>query len=225
MKKLSIQKLIAFRGKTPRGKKSFVQNIKSSKIEVPTDGGGNYWVTSVSAVSNSFKQEDLRLLDYKIDELNGKLDSEKRKLTRDMYQRNIDNLKKCKTLNLSKLRPLEKIEFLKRSSTTPSIFIKGLEVQVQPNYIFKYKKNGIEGIGAIWFVAKKDGYKIEEVGMFSDLLFRHLKSNFSKKFELNPKYCSAIDVVSGRILTHYEFERNGISSILTSTLDEINKLM
>jgi hypothetical protein len=225
MKKLSITKLIDFRRKSDRSKKTFVANIKSNKVEAQTDSGGDYWITSVSAVNASFKQDDLRLMDYKIDELEDKLDGTKHTITKNMYQRNIDNLKTCKTLDLIKLRPSGRLEVLKKSTASNLLVIKGLEIQVKPSCVFKFKKNDIEGIGGIWFVAKKDGYRIEEVGMVTDLLYKYLKSNYSKKYQLNPRYCAAVDVVSGHMITYYQIENGDVSTVLISTLDEINKLM
>ena len=97
MKKLSIKKLLEFRGKSEKGKKTFVENIKSSKVEVPAEGGGDYWITSLSAISNSYKKTDLSIVNEKIDELREKLGNTKHNITKNMYQRNIDILKKYKT--------------------------------------------------------------------------------------------------------------------------------
>jgi len=84
MKKLSIPQLIEFRKKSDRSKKTFVENIKSSKIETPAEGGGDYWRTSLSAVCNSYKQDNLNLVDEKISELQDKLGFTKHTITKNM---------------------------------------------------------------------------------------------------------------------------------------------
>src|SRR5258705_8644094 len=176
MKKLSIKKLLEFRGKSEKGKKTFVENIKSSKVEVPAEGGGDYWITSLSAISNSYKKTDLSIVNEKIDELREKLGNTKHNITKNMYQRNIDILKKYKTLDLKNIRPSGKIGFLKKSTASSLLTIKGLQIQARPNHVFTFPKNNVETVGAIWFVSKLNGYRIEEVGMFADLLYRFLKN-------------------------------------------------
>jgi hypothetical protein len=100
------------------GKKTFVEHIKSTKVETPSEGGGNYWISSLSAIGNSYKKVDLSIINDKIDELAEKLSGTKRTITKDMYQRNIDILKQYKALGLKKIRPPGKIGFLKKSTAS-----------------------------------------------------------------------------------------------------------
>ncbi|MEI9954918.1 MAG: hypothetical protein WDM90_01060 [Ferruginibacter sp.] len=111
MKNLSIKKLIDFRGKSDKAKKKFVDNIKSNKIEIPDDGGGDYWIASISAVSKSYERNDLSIVNDKIQNLEEKLDKTSYNITKNMYQRNIANLKRYSTLDLKRLKPRERIEF------------------------------------------------------------------------------------------------------------------
>jgi hypothetical protein len=113
MKKISIKNLIEFRNKSDRGKKTFVEKIKSNKIEIPSEGGGDYWITSLSAICNSYRDNDLELIDNKIYELEEKLSNTKHTITKNMYQRNISILKKYKNLDLRKIRLRERLSFLK----------------------------------------------------------------------------------------------------------------
>lgn len=76
MKKLSIKDLIDFRKKSDRAKKIFAENVKSNKIETPTEGGGDYWITSLSAVCNSYKHDNPSVVDEIIVELKDKLQCE-----------------------------------------------------------------------------------------------------------------------------------------------------
>lgn len=225
MKKLSIKELIEFRRKSDRAKKTFIENIKSNKIETPMEGGGNYWITSLSAICNSYKSNDLGLIDEKIDELQAKLSNTKYPITRTMYQRNIAALQKYKSMDIKKVRPSEKLSFLKKSTSNPLLTIKGLQIEARPSHIYAYGRKGEEKIGAVWFTAKINGYQIEEVGMFCDMLYTFLKQNYSKKYELIPNYCIAIDILSGHITDYSLIQRDYIPPLLTSTINEINKLM
>lgn len=225
MKKLSVSKLIEFRRKSDRSKKTFVENIKSDKIIVPTEGGGDYWVTSLSAVCNSFKQGDIELANEKIDELEEKLKRTGRSITKNMYQRNISILEGYKKMDLSKLRPNNKLSPLKKSSANPLLTIKGLQVEAKPSLVYIFGKKGEEKVGAIWFTAKVGGYQIEEVSMFCEVLYRFLRHNYSKQYQLIPKYCVSIEMLSGRSISYSEIEGGSFSRVLNPTLDEINKLM
>jgi hypothetical protein len=225
MKKLSVKQLIEFRGKSDRAKKTFVERIKSNKIEPPADGGGDYWITSYSAVCNSYRQDNLDLIDQKIDELKEKLTGTKHTISKIMYQRNIVNLQKYKGMDIKKLRPSGKVSFLKKSSGNGLLTIKGLEVLAKPSHIFSFGKTNEEKVGAIWFTAKKDGYRIEQIGMFCEMLYRFLKHNYSNKYELTPRFCIAVDILSGHNVNYSQIENGALSPILLGTLDDINKYM
>jgi len=225
MKKLSVKKLIEFRNKSNRAKKTFVENIKSNKVEVNTEGGGDYWITGLSGVCNSFKERNLDIIDEKINELQKKISNTGRTNSKHMYQRNIAILQNYKSTDLKKLSPVGKLQFLKKSTANRLLTIKGLEIETKPSQIYLFGKKGEEKVGAIWFATKKDGYRIEEVGMFCDMLFRFLRHNYFRKYQLIPKYCVAMDLLSGNVVDYSQMEVGGLSQILSPTLDEINKLM
>lgn len=224
MKKLSIKELVDFRRKSDRGKKNFVENMKSNKIVVPTEGGGDYWITGLSAICNSYKQNDVSVIDDKIGEVRDKLNDTSYTITRNMYQRNIDMLQKYKNMDVKKLRATEKQLYLKKSSGNPLLTIKGLQLEAKPSLIYTFGKNN-ENVGAIWFVAKVNGYRIEEVSMFCEMLQRFLRQNYSKKYQLNSKFCLAADMISGQVVDYAAIESGKLPQVLSLTLDEINKLM
>ena len=118
-----------------------------------------------------------------------------------------------------------KLSFLKKSTGNPLLTIKGLQVEAKPSHIYTFGKNDEEKVGAIWFVAKVNGYQKQEVGMFCDMLYKFLKHNYSKKYQLTPKYCAAVDMSSGHAIDYSEIEGGGVSQVLTPTLDEIIKFM
>ncbi|WP_127132978.1 hypothetical protein [Pseudoflavitalea rhizosphaerae] len=225
MKKISIKELIEFRRKSDRGKKTFADNLKSNKIEVPTEGGGDYWIASLSAICNSYRLDDIELVDDKIDVLKGKLQNTSHSITKNMYQRNISILEKYRGMSLKMLRPNGKLSFLKKSSVNPIITIKGLEIECKPSHIYTFGTKDAEKVGAIWFTAKVNGYKLEEVGVFCEMLYKFLRHNYSNKYELAPKYCTAIDMLSDQIVNYSQIESGSVVQALTPTLDELNKLL
>lgn len=192
MKKISAKNLVDFRKKQERAKRAFVEKIKSNKVETPTDSGGDYWVSSFSAICNSYKEERLEIIDNKAQELQEKAVSSKRTITKNMYQQNISVLENYKKLSIRKIRPLGKLPFLKKSTANKLLNIKGLDIESKPSHVYTFGKKGEEKIGAIWFIIKKDGYRIDEVGLFCDILYRFLKHNYAKKISTISKalHCS-----------------------------------
>lgn len=70
---MTVKDLVNFRKKKDKGKKAFVEKIKSNKVEPPSKAGGNYWASSFSAVCRSYKDLDISIVDGKIDDLQKKL--------------------------------------------------------------------------------------------------------------------------------------------------------
>lgn len=225
MKKLSVKKLIEFRGKTPRGKRNFVENMKSTRIDPPSDGGGDYWVSCVSAVCNAYRYNDINFIDQKIDELRGKADDTAVTITKNMYGRNIENLRHYKVMPYKKWRPSGKLEFLKRKGTNPVLVVKGLEIEVKASLVFRFGNEDEPKVGAIWFFAKKDGFRIEEVGMFCEMLYRFLRHNYARKYTLASQFCIAVDLFSSRAVRYSELESGAVPSALLPILDEISRMV
>ena len=225
MKKLSAKSIIEFRGKSDRGKKNFATALKINKVKVGIEGGGDYWVSCLSAITNSYKSNDLQSIIDKRVELEEKYRETEYKRTKTMYKRNIDILYNYEDLDLKKWKPSKKIKFLKKHKDDSILNIQGLQVQATPHHVFTFQKNDVEEIGAIWFIAKLDGFRKDELGMFADILYRYLKTHFSKGYNINPKYCIAVDLFNNFEANYSQLENGEIPPILNSTLDEIKKLM
>ena len=95
MRTLSIKDIILFRKKADKNKKKFAIEINVEKEKKETEGGGHYWISSLSAISNSFKSNDLQLIADKISTLEEKMEGTDYKGTKIMYKRNIDILYPC----------------------------------------------------------------------------------------------------------------------------------
>lgn len=225
MKKLTIKRLVEFRSKSDKGKRTFVTRLKTDKPKLDLEGGGDYWVSCLSAISNSYRTNDLQVISKKKDELEDKLKGTPYSRTQTMYRRNIDLLSKFESFDLKRTRPSRKISFLKKHKTDSILTIKELQVEATPHHVFTFKRNDVDHIGAIWFIAKLDGFKSDELGMFADALYRYLDSGFSKDYRLDSKYCIAVDVFNSSMVSYSQLEKGNIPRILDQTLSEIKKLI
>lgn len=225
MKKLTIKDLIDFRSKSDGAKRTFVNNLKLDKEKEKTDGGGHYWVTSLSAISNAYRQNELKFIAEKVVELRKKIKEAEYDRTKIMFQRNNDILKKYEDFDLTVWQPKEISAFLSRRRANPIITIKGLQVQTTPHHVFTFKEDKIDVVGAIWFNASLDGYTHSDLGMFADVLYKYLKVNFSDNYIINPNYCLAVDVASCNGVNYSQIQKGEIHSPLNATLNEIGGLM
>jgi hypothetical protein len=67
IKNIPVKKLVEFRRLTERSKSTFANNLKLPKKPKGEDsGGGNYWIRSISGISNSFKANDNTIIQEKI---------------------------------------------------------------------------------------------------------------------------------------------------------------
>lgn len=225
MKKLTIKTIIEFKGKSDTSKKRFAADLKIDKEKVDSDGGGDYWVTSLSALSNTYKQNNTKLIKRKKAELIEKRDNTENEKTKTMYQRNIDILFNYEDFDVRKWLPLQKIEFIKKQKANSILIIKEFQVQATPHHVFIFKKNETVEIGAIWFIAKLKGYTESDLGMFTDILYRYLKVNFSNDYVVNPDYCLAVDVVNCFDVNYSQIQKGEITPVLIPTINEIRRLM
>lgn len=225
MEKLSIKKIITFRSKSEKSKKSFALALKKNKKAVELEGGGDYWVSSLSAISNGYKSNDLQPIIDKRHELEvkyGKTDFEK---TKNMYKRNINILYNFEDIDFNKWRPSKKLNLLRKRKEYSVLTVNGMQVQATPHHVFTFQHNNVEEIGAIWFVSKLNGFREEELGMFTDILYIYLNHNFSATYRVNAQYCISIDVFNNREVNYIQLEQGKVPSILNSTLKEIKDLM
>lgn len=226
MRKISVKNLLLFRSKSPKGKRNFANNLKLPLKPKPSGtNGGNYWVRSLSAICNSFKENDPDFIKNKITEIQREIVPGIAFRTKTMYERNLVILNSFLGFDLSKIRPGKEIEILKKNPSNAVLTIKGLEIEADSRqvYVFQDKKAG--KVGAVWFIAKLGGLKRDELGIYVDVLFRYLKKNFSKGKELDLKYCLAVDVFTPQYINYSAIKTGKLPSLLDETLDEIKKLM
>lgn len=222
MKKISVTNIIAFRKKSDKSKKAFLKSLNKAKAE-DSEGGGNYWVRSISSISKTFRTNDNQYIKDKIDDIANDYNNSSRQQTRDMYQRNLKILHNYEDFDFLKWRSNENFQIVDKASKKSIIEIKKVPVQVLPNQIFTFLKDGIEYIGAIWFIAKLSGYTKSEFGIFAEALFMYLKNNFSEKYEVSPENCLIVDVLNLDEINYQMLLDKRIPAILEETLKAIRE--
>lgn len=223
MQKLTAKKIIEFRRLPKTRKQTFVNNLK--KPVMKSGSGGDYWVSCISAITNACRDNDNTFINDKIDSLHGQLKRTSYKRTKDMYQRNIDILSGFKEFDFTKLKPKRITEFSTRPNTKYMLTVNGLSVQVFPNHVFTYKSNQTDEVGAVWFVAQLNGFKNDELHIFSELLYKYLSANYSKRHTINSNFCTVVDVVTQIELKHSKLTNSGAESILNLTIADLKTFL
>ncbi|RXF70520.1 hypothetical protein [Arcticibacter tournemirensis] len=222
--KVPVKKLIEFRRFSEKRQAGFASRLKVPKKSRPDDKkGGDYWISCTSCLANAFKANNNIVIKQKIEEVSEKFDLEKRKLTRIMYQRNIEILQGYADFDFSIFRPSHHLNFL--SKPRISLIIKGIPVQVDPDQVFSYRDGEVERIGAIYFVAWKENFKRDDLGVFSEALFEYLSFLYPEKYEVDPNFCLAVEASSARVVRYFEVLSGEVKSVLIPTIDEINKYL
>lgn len=224
IEKISVKNIVEFRRKSDKSRITYISSLKKTKKEIQSEGGGDYWIISSSTIGNYFKQNKKELILEKIEEVIERRGQTKAKIAKDMYQRNIAILTSFEDFDFSNFRPNAALTYLSKPKDKSIIKIKGVPLQVQPNYVFSFKKNDVDKIGAVWFIIKLKGFEVNETALFTDALYRYLKLNH-KKFEIDPDYCIALDLVSQKNVKYTQIQNKKIHSELDSTLEKIKKLL
>lgn len=73
MKKKTVKNLIEFRGKNDRTRITYINNLNKEIEKSNDESGGDYWISCLSAIRNTFKSKNLDLLDEKINLLHDKI--------------------------------------------------------------------------------------------------------------------------------------------------------
>lgn len=224
MRKVRIKDLIEFRNKSDRSKKTYARSLKTTKKIDSSSGGGDYWISCLSAISNTFKYGKTDFLDEKIELLMNKIDDNDDSRIKLQFKRNADILVDFKSYDFNRIRPKAGLTFLKKPSDKSVIEVKGLTLKSTPHHIFSFSRKGSDEMGAVWFIAKLDGFKKNELGMFSDILYRSLGKHYSKDYFINSEYCIAVDVVNKMNVSYKEIENGKVPILIDATIDEINGL-
>ncbi len=225
MNKINISNLVDFSRKGAKGKQTIATKFKSpAQVKLENDeGGGNYWISALSSISNTFKNEENQI-GQKIDELIEKIEAHHVKTVKDMYQQNINILNDFEEFNFKSLRPKAKLTFQKRPKEKSIVIVEDLPLFADPNHVFTFNAEGEDLVGSIWFIAKKNGLTLKELSLASELMHKYLQNHYSEKFTISKDYCIAVDVISLNILTLSEMDFDKKSS-LHELVSEIKSLL
>lgn len=226
MEKIRIKELVKFRRKSERARITLVNNLKLNQaLENDSSSGGDYWISCLSAIANTFKHDDVELLSEKIDLLSEKIKATQDKRIKDEFQRNIDVLYNFGDFDFEELKPNVELTYLKKPTSKSILDIKGLPIQAKPDHVFTFSINNSEEIGAIWFIAQLDGFNRGELGMFADILYRYLDNHYAKDFFVNTSYCIAVDVNKVQLVSYNDIEEGKVPKLLDQTIEDIKKLL
>lgn len=222
LERLPIKRLVEFRRLSKRRKITFANNLKVSK-KSSTEGGGNYWVRSISAISNAFKDNDAYHIAEKIEEVTELYNLNQRSQTKTMYKRNIDILNKYRDFDFSQWMPSARLNFLRKPKSIFDMY--GLPIQILPNHIFSYGSKNNESVGGIWFVVWQDGFKPSDLGIYSESLYNYLSSYYSKDYLVNPAACLTVDISSMKSVGYNEILNGKVPSLLSDTMKSIKDFL
>ncbi|PAM93146.1 hypothetical protein B4N84_19375 [Flavobacterium sp. IR1] len=223
MEKITVKDLIRFRGKNDRTKITLVKNLNKEKVKSADGSGGDYWISCLSAIRNTFKYGNVNLLDEKIELLEDKIRVEIDKKNKDQFQKNLDIVNNFKDYDFQHLKPIGDLVFLIQQKDRSIINIKGFPIESKPCHIFTFSNNKSEEIAGVWFVAQKEGFTKNELGMFADMIYRYLDKHYSKDFYVNPDYCIAVDLFNGQELSYSEIQNGKVPVLIDSTLDDLKE--
>lgn len=227
MKKINIKDLFEFRRRSDKRRYAFVSKLETSNDNDTdiSEGGRDYWVRSITALSRAFKENDNSIISDRIDNIINDYEPNMLNKTKIMYDRNLQILHNFEDYDFNELKPSTKIEIIEKGRKKGIINIKNLPIKVLMHQVYSFKNEQDEKfIGSVLFLAKLDNYKPHELGIFAEAVYNFLIENYSDKYFISPENIRIIDVMS-TVDINYQMVLNGdIPPLLNSTLDEIVKL-
>jgi hypothetical protein len=226
MKKIPIDKMIDFRRKKSDSTRfTVLHKTQKDKVKKPGEkkSGGHYWVCCLSAAKSVFKTDDKKYLELKINELKQWIDDTDHKGTQIRWQQSINMISNLEDYDFKSIKPSGKIKFLKKPSDKQILKINDVLIDASPDIVFSFTNNDFEEVGAVWFVAKKDGFTKNELAIFSDVTYRFLNIAFSEKYKINPNYCIAVDLANAQDVNYSQLENGELNFLLESTIENVKK--
>ena len=222
MKKISVKNIINFKNKSDKSRKTFIVNLGKEK-EADSEGGGDYWVRSMSALSNAVKEKNTQPIKEKIDDIIESFKPDTIKQTKDMYQRNLDVLYNYEDFDINNWLP-DGAEILNKANKKSVIEINGIPVQINPNQLYSFTRDNNKYVGGIWFLAKLSGFSKEDLGIFAESLYIFLVRHFEDTHSIDPENCLIVDVLSKEEVNYKLLLDGKIKSSLFNVLDEIKTI-
>ncbi|MDO6808878.1 hypothetical protein Q4603_09660 [Zobellia galactanivorans] len=136
-----------------------------------------------------------------------------------MYKRNIDILTKYQNFDFSEWWPSTSLNFLPKPQSI--LEMHGLPIQIRPQQIFSYGAENNQSVGGIWLITWLQGYKDEDLGIYSEALFRYLSSYYSEDYIINPAACMVVDISKMKVIGYDKVIDGEIPSLLDASIAKI----
>jgi len=226
MKELPIKKLIEYNSYSDRRKSTMLGKLQQvESVFSNSKDARDYWHRSLTAIRKSFKFNDYQFLVDRIRFISDDLSKTTVRKTKIMYERNIQILNNFLEFNYTRLMPPHKVRFISQTTEVSIISVNGIQLKIHGDDLFSYEINSVKHIGAVWFVASKDGYRDDELAIFVDALYRMLDNNLSDDYIINTDYCCVVDAMKKNILTYSQIMDKPTKSKLDLIVSEISKTL
>ena len=225
MENVSISKLVEFRRKTERSKRTFAEKLYQLEVAKKSDdGGGDYWVRSLSAINKAYLNNNNQFIHDKIEDITYDLQNTTVNKTKTMYERNLQILHNFEEIDFIDLIPVAEFEFLEKQAKKANFDVNEFPIKIKFNQLYSFNENDTKFLGGILFVAKLGGYTKDELGIFAEAFFRYLKQKYSNGYEISKNNVKVIDVFTMNEVTFDMLENGEVPKFLESTIDAIKNL-
>lgn len=187
------------------------------------DGGGDYWISSSSAISNAFKLQNNQFIADKISQLNDSYKAADHMGSKIMYKRNLEILHLYEYFNLSAWAPATALTYLTRPKVT--LIKQNVPLQILPQLVFSFEQNGEAMLGGAWFVTWLEKFNIGDLGMYTEALFEYLMLVYGRDHQIDPQFCFTADLIERTVVSYDQLQNGAVSAVLSPTLDELNALI
>jgi len=223
---VSVNKLVEFKKLTERSQVTFANNLKKPKkpkLDDEESDGGNYWQRCLSGVSTAFKENNNSIIKERIDSLLTVYETCDKNQVRSMYKRNLAILKKYEEFDFSIWNP--PVPFKYHSKTRTPLTFKKIPLKVLPQHVYSYGGKENPTMGGIFFVTSVQGYSIDDLGIFSEAIYKYLYNQHPEDYYIDPKYCITVDASTMEVVRYQEILDGKIPSLLQKMLDKLNTLI
>lgn len=225
MENVSISKLVEFRRKTERSKRTFAEKLYQLEVAKKSDdGGGDYWVRSLSAINKAYLNNNNQFIHDKIEDITDDPQNTTVNKTKTMYERNLQILHNFEEIDFIDLIPVAEFEFLEKQAKKANFDVNEFPIKIKFNQLYSFNENDTKFLGGILFVAKLGGYTKDELGIFAEAFFRYLKQKYSNGYEISKNNVKVIDVFTMNEVTFDMLENGEVPKFLESTIDAIKNL-
>jgi len=222
MKELPIKKLIEYNSYSDRRKATMLGNLQVESVFSKNSDARDYWHRSLTAIRKSFRLNDYQLLIDRIESISDDLSETSVRKTKIMYERNIQILSNFLEFNYTRLVPPHKVSFIPQKAEMSIISVSGIQLKIYGDDLFSYENNGVKHVGAVWFVASKNGYSNDELAIFVDALYRMLDNNLSDDYIVNTDYCLVVDAMKKNVLSYSQIMDKPTKSKLDLIVSEMS---